>query len=160
MNSRNLFAATTLILFGIYFFLNQSSIEVFPTFYTWPTLLCIVGIAFLVQSYKANNSEAILPGVILFGFGLHFHITHYFSVWPNEIGVFILIISLGFLLQSRKSKTSSIPGILMLIISILLLFNEKASSLLGTLGTGIDSVLSFWPFLLVGIGIALLIKKK
>ncbi|MEH6940997.1 LiaF transmembrane domain-containing protein [Bacillus sp. JJ722] len=160
MNSRNLFAATTLILFGIYFFLNQSKIEVFPTFYTWPTLLCIVGIAFLVQAYKANNNEAILPGIILFGFGLHFHLIQYFSIWSNEIGVFLLIISLGFLLQSRRAKTSSMPGIILMVIAILLLFNEKATDLLGTLGTGMGSILSFWPLLLVGIGIALLIMKK
>ncbi|MGM9923808.1 MAG: LiaF transmembrane domain-containing protein [Bacillus sp. (in: firmicutes)] len=160
MNSRNLFSATTLILFGIYFFLNQSNVKIFENFYTWPTLLCIVGIAFFVQAYKGRQNEAILPGVILFGFGLHFHIAQHLSIWPNEIGTLILIIALGFLLQSRRTKTSSIPGLLLLAVAVLLLFKEKTTDLLGTLGTGTASILSFWPLLLAGAGITLLVIKK
>ena len=74
MKGQRIFPGIILIGFGLYFFLERAQIHIFTGFYTWPTLFCIVGLAFLLQAYYGKDVHAILPGVILFGFGAHFHL--------------------------------------------------------------------------------------
>jgi hypothetical protein len=161
MKTQRILPGIILIGFGLYFFMQQSAIEIFPGFYRWPTLLCIVGIAFLTQAYAAKDHESILPGVILFGFGLHFHVVGKYENWPNDIGVFIFIIAVGFILRARKTNTGMVNGILLLVVSILTLFYDKVFSLLGDIEPSLSGVLKFWPFLLMAVGgYILFIKKK
>ena len=86
MKNQRIFPGIILIGFGVFFFWQQSKISLFAEFISWPTLLMIVGIAFLCQGYGGKDYESILPGVILTGFGLHFHVVNYLSIWPNTIG--------------------------------------------------------------------------
>lgn len=122
MKNQRIFPGIILIGFGAYFFLQQSNIPALQPLNTWPTLLMIVGIAFLFQGYGAKDYNAILPGVILFGFGLHFHVVNRLEIWPDHIGTFILIIALGFLLRHQKTGTGIFQGILFLILAALMLF--------------------------------------
>ncbi|MGF2617286.1 hypothetical protein FZC84_05480 [Rossellomorea vietnamensis] len=160
MKGQRLFPGMILIGFGIYFYLQQSSIPVFREFYTWPTLLIIVGAAFLTQGYKGRDYESILPGTILTGFGMHFHISSNVAIWPDHIGVFILIISLGFLLRYQKTGNGLFQGVLFLILAIILLFYDKVLKWLGILQGGVDVIKDFWPLIIVLIGIYLLFIKK
>lgn len=160
MKNQRIFPGIILIGFGAYFLMQRSNVQLFQDFYSWPTLLLIVGIAFLFQGYGAKEYEAILPGVILAGFGLHFHIVSRLEVWPDHIGTFILIIALGFLLRAQKTGAGFVQGLLFLSISILLLFNDKAENILGPLGPGLSSILRFWPAALVLVGLYLLLSKK
>lgn len=160
MKNQRIFPGIILLGFGLYFFLQQYHITLFQGFHTWPTLLIIVGIAFLFQGYAAKDYEAILPGVILSGFGLHFHIVDRLEIWPNSIGTFILIIALGFLLRHQKVGAGLFQGILFLVLAILLLFYDKIIGYLGLLETSAATVLKFWPALFVGYGIYLLFMKK
>lgn len=161
MKSQSLFTGIVLIGIGLYYFLSQSNLfSLFEGIYTWPTLLCIIGIAFLMQAYKTHINEAILPGVILLGFGIHFHIVRLFNFQLNEAGIFLLIISLGLLLQARKIKTGMFNGLLLLAVSIYLLFQQEFFALTSSFSTNLYSILSLWPILLVIIGIIVLILKK
>ncbi|TYS19656.1 hypothetical protein FZC78_01100 [Rossellomorea vietnamensis] len=160
MKGQRLFPGMILIGFGIYFYLQQSNISIFREFYTWPTLLIIVGIAFLAQGYKGKDYEAILPGTILTGFGLHFHISSHIAIWPDHIGVFILIISLGCLLRYQKTGNGLFQGVLFLILAIILLFYDKVLLWLGILQGGVNIIRDFWPLIIVIIGIYLLFIKK
>ncbi|MDZ5470783.1 DUF5668 domain-containing protein (plasmid) [Bacillus sp. 31A1R] len=160
MKNQRIFPGFILIGFGTYFFLQQSKIEIFQQFYTWPTLLAIVGLAFLFQAYIAKDYEAILPGVILTGFGIHFHVIKHFQVWPDHIGTFILIIALGFLLRYQKVGTGLFQGILFLVLAVLLLFYDKVVEWLGLLENGVNIIWRFWPVVLIVIGAYLLFFKK
>ncbi|WP_019154715.1 LiaF transmembrane domain-containing protein [Robertmurraya massiliosenegalensis] len=160
MKNQRIFPGIILVGFGGYFFLEQSTITVFEGLHTWPTLLIIVGLAFLFQGYLAKDHEAILPGVILTGFGLHFHVINHLTIWPNSIGAFILIIALGFLLRYQKVGAGLFQGLLFLVLAILLLFNEKIMGWLGFLENGVTSILTYWPLLLIVIGGYLLFVKK
>lgn len=160
MKNQRFFPGITLIGFGSYFFLQQSGITIFQQFYTWPTLLIIVGIAFLGQGYLAKDYESIFPGVILFGFGLHFHIVNRLAIWPDHIGTFILIIALGFFLRHQKTGSGLLQGFLFLVLAILLLFYDKIASWFGVLETSVSLVSKFWPALLIVVGIYLLFIKK
>ncbi|MBU8916651.1 hypothetical protein BGM25_11500 [Bacillus sp. FJAT-29953] len=161
MKSQRIFPGIILIGFGAYFLLQQIGMTLFPAFFTWPTLMIIVGIAFLGQSYSGNDSEAVLPGVIMTGFGLHFHLAGHVSFWPqNTIGMLILIISIGFFLRFQKTGSGLFQAFLFLIVAVLLLFYDKIAGYFGLLQNGMSLVWKFWPVLLILIGIYFLFKKK
>ncbi|MDF2854760.1 MAG: hypothetical protein K0Q87_611, partial [Neobacillus sp.] len=58
MKNQRIFPGTILIGFGSYLFLQQLGITPFGQFYSWPTLLIILGISFLAQGYLAREHEA------------------------------------------------------------------------------------------------------
>ncbi|WP_374049113.1 LiaI-LiaF-like domain-containing protein [Neobacillus sp. OS1-32] len=66
MKNQRIFPGIILIGLGAYYLLQQAGVSFFQPFSTWPILMIIVGTAFLGQGYWANDSEAILPGFILF----------------------------------------------------------------------------------------------
>jgi hypothetical protein len=160
MKNQRIFPGIILIGFGLYFYLQQKNILLFQDFYNWPTLLALVGVAFLCQGYGAKDYEAILPGTILVGFGIHFHVADRFDVWIDHIGIFVLIIALGFLLRHQKTRHGLFQGILFLCLSIILLFYNKVTEWLGLIEGGVASAWEFWPIILVAIGLFLLMKKK
>jgi hypothetical protein len=161
MKNQRIFPGIILIGFGAYFLLQQAGITIFQEFFTWPTLLIIVGLAFLGQAYMAKDYEAILPGVIMTGFGLHFLLVGHVAIWPkNNIGMLFFIISVGFFLRFQQTKTALFQAFLFLILAVLLLFYDKISGYLGFLQHGMNQILQFWPALLIVIGIYFLLKKK
>lgn len=160
MKKKQLFPGIILIGVGAYFFLQQSNITLFDDFFTWPTLLLIVGIAFLFQGYGAKDYEFILPGVILTGFGIHFHVAGKLDKWPDHTGSFILIIALALLLRYQKTREGLFQGLLFLIIAILFLFYDQVTEWLGILEKSVNSIWNFWPVVLVGFGVYFLARKK
>lgn len=161
MKNQRIFPGMILVGFGAYFLLQQSGITIFQTFFSWPTLAIIIGLAFLGQGYMAKDHEAILPGVIMTGFGLHFHLIGHAAFWPqNTIGMLILIIAIGFFLRFQKTGTGLFQACLFLIIAVLLLFYEKMAGYLGLLQNGMSFIWKFWPALLIVVGIYFLLKKK
>ncbi|WP_462412412.1 LiaI-LiaF-like domain-containing protein [Neobacillus sp. Marseille-QA0830] len=161
MKNQRIFPAIILIGFGGYFFLQQTGITIFPQFFSWPTLLIIVGVAFLGQGYSAKEHDAILPGVILTGFGLHFHLAGHASFWPeNTSGMLILLISIGFFLRFLKTNTGMFQAILFFLLAILFLFNDKITGYFGLVQSSISFIWKFWPALIIVIGVYFLLKKK
>ncbi|KPL60836.1 LiaI-LiaF-like domain-containing protein [Rossellomorea vietnamensis] len=160
MKQQRIFPGIILIGFGAYFYLQQANIVLFQEFFTWPTLLIIVGLAFLGQGYGGKDYEAILPGTILVGFGLHFHVVNKLDIWPDHMGTFILIIALGFLLRYQKTRTGLFQGVLFLTLSILLLFSDKVVRWSGFIEGSVGSAWEFWPIVIIGIGVYLLFVRK
>lgn len=132
----------------------------YPQFYSWSTLMIIAGAAFLGQGYLAKEYEAILPGVILAGFGLQFQAADQLALFQNQNGFFILIIALGFLLRYQKTHTGLFQTVVFLILAILLLFYDKVASYLGVIQTKAATGWKFWPIILIVSGFLLLYKKK
>lgn len=160
MKQQRIFPGFILIGFGLYFYLQQKNIVLFQDFFTWPTLLVIVGAAFLAQGYGARDYEAILPGTILVGFGVHFHVVNKFEIWPDHMGTFILIISLGFLLRHQKTGNGLFQGILFLSLAVILLFSDKVTGYLGLIEGRVGSAWEFWPIVIILIGAYLLFIRK
>ncbi len=149
-----------LLGFGTYFFLKELNISAINPYLTWPTILIILGLAFFVQAYKGRDYVLILPAVIMFGFGVHFHIIGRLDVWPDHIAVLLLIIALGFILQYQKTGQGLVLGIFFLLFAIILLFYSKLGTMLGFIESGAASIFSYWPLLLLVFGVYYLFIKK
>ncbi|WP_445738832.1 LiaI-LiaF-like domain-containing protein [Niallia sp. FSL R7-0271] len=161
MKSYKLFTGVVLVGFGLYFLLNEINMSPFPDFYSWPTLLIIVGLAFLCQGFIGKDHGSILPGVILTGFGLHFHLVNKLAIWPDDTGTFLLIIALGFILFNQRAGSGLVNGVLFLLLAGLLLFYEEIVASITFIHIGESTLKFFTPllFLLIG-GYFLLSKRK
>ena len=160
MKTARTFPGIILLGLGLYFILQRAQIELFPGFFDWPTILCLIGIAFLVPAYAGGETQSILPGVLLLGIGLHFHFVNVLDLWPNNIGIFILFVSLGMILKARKTNAGLVPGILLFIISLITIYYDHLMSWLQFTNTGMTDLGKYWPFVLLAIGIYFLISKK
>ena len=160
MKNQRIFPGIILLGFGIYFFWQEANISFFSEYMTWPTLIMIVGIAFLYQGYGGKDYDAILPGVILTGFGFHFHVVNRFSIWPDASGALILFIALGSILRYQKTGSGLFQGILFLAFAGLMIFYQQLLGWLGLLTNKLDSVVQYWPILLIIIGVYLLFFKR
>ncbi|MDF0726737.1 DUF5668 domain-containing protein [Cytobacillus sp. S13-E01] len=160
MKKQSIFPGIILIGMGSYFLLQQLNITIINGFFTWQTLVIIIGIALLVQAYSGNDHSIILPGVILVGFGIHFHSANLLSFWPKHYGMLILIIAIGFLLRYVKTKSGLFQGLLLLAMSFLILYYDKFIQSLGFLESDFSFVIKFWPVILIASGFYLLFIKK
>ena len=154
-----MFPGILLLGFGCYFFIDDWMPE-WSFLQSWPTLLVIIGLAFLGQAYIGKDYESIIPGVIVTGIGVHFHVVSQLSLWASHLGVFVLVIALGFLLYYQKKRDGLIIGLAFLILAIFLLFSDKAATGIGFLETSIASIQRFWPFVFIILGLILLFFKK
>ncbi|MBO1005579.1 LiaF transmembrane domain-containing protein [Pseudogracilibacillus auburnensis] len=153
MKKQVYFSGVIFIGFGIYFLLQQYDVQLTENLYTWPTLLCIIGLAYLLQGYGGKHYDSILPGVVLTGLGIHFHISDYLAFWPDHTGVFLLLISLGFLLIYVKTGSGLFTGFLFLASAILLLFFDRLESWALEKGHNMSLFNHIWPFTFIAIGI-------
>lgn len=160
MKNKGIFPGLLLIGIGFYFLMHQLHIPTLEKIFTWPTLLIILGIIFLLQAYFSNDHDSIFPGTILLGIGTHIHGKSLFAIWPNHWGMYTLIISLAFLLRYQKTKTGLVPGIILLVISILGVFYGGLISWMSWIGKFVSLLESFWPVALIAIGLYLLFVKK
>jgi hypothetical protein len=160
VKNQRYFSGIIFIGFGGYFLLQHTNIAFLQQFTGWPTLLMIVGLAFLWQGYVGRESELIFPGVVLFGFGLHFYVTNNLHIWTDQIGIFILILALAYILKYQKTGVGLIQGILFAILSALLLFQDRVMGWFGTVESKVTFIWDFWPIFLILFGIYFLMKKK
>ncbi|MCA1031947.1 DUF5668 domain-containing protein [Bacillus timonensis] len=160
MKKHSIFPGVILIGIGSYFLLQQLNVSVFTGFYSWQTLIIIIGFALLLQAYSSNDHSNILSGVILVGFGFHFHPINQLGFWPKHYGMIIFIVAVGILLKYLKTKSGLFQGILLLSLSLLILNYEKFMNSLSFLENGFSFIIQFWPLLLIATGFYLLFIKK
>lgn len=159
MRHRGVFPGIVLIGTGAYFLLKQLDFPFIEQAFTWPTLLLIIGLAFLAQGYS-GDSDSIFPGVILIGLGIHFHAKVLFAFWPDHWAVYPLIISVAFLLKYQKTKDGLVSGLILFIIGILGLFYADIITWMGWIGKGVKWLETFWPVALIMAGLYFLFIRK
>lgn len=159
MKHRGVFPGILLIGIGTYFLLRQLNFPFIEQAFTWPTLLLIIGLAFLAQGYSADHSS-IFPGIVLTGLGIHFHAMNLFGFWPDHWAIYLLIVGIAFLLKYQKTKNGLVPGLLLFTIGILGLFYDGIIEWMGWIGKGVRWIEAFWPAALIILGIYILFFRK
>ncbi|CQR48047.1 hypothetical protein BN1058_02389 [Paraliobacillus sp. PM-2] len=160
MRKQHSLTAFLLIGIGGYFLLRQLKLPIITDFYSWPTLLIILGVAFLLHAYMANDYDKLFPGAILLGLGIHFHGIRYYGFWIEHWGVYTLIVGLAFMIRYQKAKSGLFPGLLLIGLSIFAIFASNKPGWFYWINSSMSFLESFWPLTLVVLGLYLLFKKK
>ncbi|UOQ46234.1 DUF5668 domain-containing protein [Halobacillus salinarum] len=158
MKKQNWFTGFLLVGFGIFFFLRQLNIPLFEPYYSWPTFLIIIGLAFLLHSYFAKEYQTVFAGIILLLFGIHFHGLAHYSFWIDHWAVYPFIIGIGLIVKSQKSQGGLLPGLLLVLIAMIALFISPGW--LNWLSVFFQWLERFWPVTLILFGSYMLIRKK
>ncbi|WP_010651062.1 LiaI-LiaF-like domain-containing protein [Oceanobacillus massiliensis] len=159
MKKQNSLLAYILIGIGIYFLLRELKVPILTDFYSWQTLLIIIGLALLIHSYTAKHYQNLFAGTIVLGLGIHLHGVQHYTFWIDHWGVYVLIIGLAFIVRHTKTKKGILPGILLVLLAVLLIFSINLPGYFDWIYDIINLLERFWPVVLVIIGIYLLRKK-
>ncbi|GGA86031.1 hypothetical protein GCM10008025_31240 [Ornithinibacillus halotolerans] len=159
MKNKNKLTAYLLIGIGLYFLLRQLKLPIFTDFYSWPTILIIIGVTLLIYSFKAKEYNHLLGGTILFGIGIHFHGIKYYNFWIDHWAVYPLIVGVGFIVRYIKTKQGLLPGLILVAIACVFIFSINMPEWLNWVYDVFDVIQLYWPILLIIFGIYLLKKK-
>ncbi|MEC5422025.1 DUF5668 domain-containing protein [Virgibacillus sp. C22-A2] len=159
MKKKNALAAYILIGIGVYFLLVQLKIPILTNFYSWQTLLIVIGLALLIHSYTSKNYQNLFSGTIILGLGIHFHGVAHYSFWINHWGMYLLIVGIAFIVRYLQTKMGLFPGILLISIAMIMIFSVNLPIWFDWIYVVIDIIERFWPVALIIIGIYLLKKK-
>ncbi len=160
MKKQHSFTGILLIGIGAYFMLKELEIPIITNFYSWTTILIIIGVALLLHSYISNEYETIFTGAILLGLGIHFHGMQTYSFWIEHWGMYPLIIGIAFLLRYQKSKHGLIPGLILVIVALFAMFVNNKPEWFYWVTVFVNFIETFWPLILIGIGLYILLFKK
>lgn len=152
--------AYILIGVGLYFLLKELNITIFAHFYSWPSLIIIIGIIFLIHSYSTRNNQNLFSSVILLGIGIHFYGLNNYSNWIDHWAVYMFIVGIAFIIRYLISKSGLFVGLVLTGLSILMVFSISVPAWLNWIYTIPSFIKQFWPVILIIIGIYLLVSKK
>lgn len=159
MKKQHSLTAYLLIGLGIFFLLKQLKIPILTDFYSWQTLLIIIGLALLLQGFISKNYQNIFSGTVVLGIGIHLHGLKYYSFWSDHWAVYVLIVGIAFLVRATKTKKGYFLGFTLIILSILFIFSSLIPISLYWVNDIVSLIERFWPVALIIIGIILLKKK-
>lgn len=160
MKKKHTFSGFLLIGIGLYFLLRQLELPIITDFYSWPTLLIIIGLAFLIHSYTSKDYQNLFSGTIILGLGIHFHGVNHYSFWIDNWGVYLLIVGIAFIVRFLKTKKGLVPGIILIGLSLIVIFAVNLPPYLNWIYPILELLERFWPIVLIGLGIYYLKRKK
>ncbi len=160
MKKQGIFPGILLIGIGLYFLLQELHYTKLEPFYTWPTLLIIIGIAFLARSKSGGDSDSIFPGIVLTGLGIHFHAAGTLPFWPDHWAVYTIILGFAFLAKWKKTGSGIAAGLILLGLSAFALFYDGLMAWLGLIDRTIGWIERFWPAALIALGLYFLFVRK
>ncbi|WP_405100860.1 LiaI-LiaF-like domain-containing protein [Oceanobacillus sp. FSL H7-0719] len=160
MKKQNALFAYILIGIGFFFLFRELKLPIFTNFYSWQTLLIIIGAAILIHSYRAKSYENIFIGILILGIGIHLHGAENYHFWIDHWAIYLIIIGLAFLLRAMKTKSGMLAGILFLAAGVLLIYSQKFSAYFSWIYDIFALLDKFWPIVLILVGIILLRKGK
>ncbi|WP_226583460.1 LiaI-LiaF-like domain-containing protein [Halobacillus litoralis] len=159
MNKNHSLVGFMLIGLGVYFLLRHLNIPELSPFYSWPSLLVIIGLSFLIHSYMLKDYSNLFTGGLIFGLGVHFLGVQQLSFWIDHWGVYLLIIGGAFLLQYQKLRKGLLPGLILVGIGAFSLWAPTNPGWFSWIQKLFLLIENFWPFVLIIFGVYLLKKK-
>lgn len=160
MKKKHTFSGFLLIGIGLYFLLRQLELPIITDFYSWPTLLIIIGLAFLIHCYTSKEYQNLFAGTIILGLGIHFHGVGHYSFWIDNWGVYLLIVGIAFVVRFLKTKKGLVPGLIFIVLSLIIIFAVNLPPYLDWIYPGLELLEKFWPIVLIACGIYFLKRKK
>ncbi|MFE4119561.1 LiaI-LiaF-like domain-containing protein [Priestia sp. YIM B13486] len=160
MKKQSMFFGVLLVGFGIFFLLNELHMSIAAKVYTWPVLLILIGAALSTESALSQDHSNLLASYILITLGIHFYVSEQIPFWPTNISMVVFMVAISFLLSARKAKSGFFQGGTLLIIAILMMFSDRLKLFLPKVEDGVNYLTTFWPILLLLVGLYLLFFKR
>lgn len=159
LKKQNSFTAYMLIAIGLYFLLKQLDLPLLSRFSSWPTLLILIGLAFLIHSYTVKEHSNLFSGALILLLGIHFHGLQNYPKWIDHWAVFPLIIGITYIVRYLQTKKGLIPGLTLIIFSSLMIFSIAVPTWLNWVYQLADLLEKYWPIAIIILGLYLLKKK-
>ncbi|RYG74965.1 hypothetical protein EU245_01260 [Lentibacillus lipolyticus] len=159
MRQRHSLTAYIVIGIGMYFLLRGLDLPILSALYSWTVLLIIIGFAFLIHSYMTKDYDHLFTGAFLFGLGIHLFGLGHYTFWINHWGIYPFITGAAFIIRAAKTKKGFFSGVLLSTVSVLIIFSNRLSDQYKWIHDLSAAVESYWPLILIGIGIWLLKRK-
>ncbi|HLR80510.1 MAG TPA: DUF5668 domain-containing protein [Bacillota bacterium] len=159
MGKHNTFIGYLLIGIGVFFLFKHLKIPIVTDFYSWPTLLIIIGIVLFIHSFSTKRYNNLFAGTILLGLGIHFHGLKHYSFWIDHWAIYLLIVGIAFIIQSMKTKRGLSTGLMLSGLSIFMIYSMQLPNELRWLDDLVGYIETYWPVALIIIGIFLIRKK-
>src|SRR5699024_1806437 len=153
LSRQNSFLGYLLIGVGAFFLLRQLKIPILTDFYSWPTLLIIIGLVLMIYSYRSKEYHHLFSGTFILGLGIHFH-------GLNHYAVYSLLIGIAFVVRALKIIKGMILGLFFILGSLIIIFSIQLPEWFDWVYQITNYLESYWPIVLIIIGIYLLMKKK
>lgn len=160
MKNQNIFFGYLLIGIGVFYLLHHLDFAFLRDYYSWPTLLVIIGVVFLIHSYKENEFQHIFTGTLLVGLGIHFHGLEQYDFWLDHWSVFALIVGIALLMRFFKTKKGLVLSCILIGISIIMIFSISLPDWFNWIYDVVYFLETFWPIALIVIGVYYLRFKK
>ncbi|MDC3412491.1 DUF5668 domain-containing protein [Aquibacillus sp. 3ASR75-11] len=160
MKKQHTFTGFVLVGIGAFFLLKQLQLPLFFNFYSWPTILIILGIALLLHSYITNDYKNLFTGVIVLGIGIHFHGLTYYSFWIDDWGMYFIIIAIAYFVRFQKTKSGLFSGLLFLGIGLFVILTPNEPIWMKWLNRFFQFAEDFWPIIVIGLGLYMFVRKK
>ncbi|MBH0230046.1 DUF5668 domain-containing protein [Halobacillus yeomjeoni] len=159
MKKQNSLLGYLLLALGIYYLLQQIQLPFLSEYSSWPTLLIIIGLAFLFHSYVTKDYSFLFTGVLILELGIHFYARKQLSIWPDHWGMYLLLPGIAFLISHQKNKSGLIPGLILVGSGLFVIISPMYLPWLNGIQEVFHFLEKFWPLVLIVYGV-LLIKKK
>ncbi|WP_025027448.1 LiaI-LiaF-like domain-containing protein [Caldalkalibacillus mannanilyticus] len=151
MINQRLLPGFILIGLGAYFLLKQLQLPLFEELISWPLILIIVGLSFILASFMGWEKILILPGGIVFSLGFHFFALYNFSFWSHHWSLFPGAVGVGFLITFLRTRI-----IHFMIPATILLALPAFHFLFG----GMSFLFQWWPVIPILIGVYLIFGRR
>ncbi|MBZ0264256.1 DUF5668 domain-containing protein [bacterium] len=149
--------AIALIALGFIFLIEEIGLIDF----SWPLILMVIGAAVLTESLINRSHSGVFPGSFLFMLGFIFLADQMWWIhggvgdnWP--LILIALGISFSLSAYAEKIKGPLIPGGILFGIGLIFLLAEYRLIEWGIVG----NMLRFWPVILIGFGVYLIVKRR
>ncbi|GIO21771.1 LiaI-LiaF-like domain-containing protein [Oceanobacillus sp. J11TS1] len=159
MRKKHSLLAYLCIGIGIFLLLRELRIPFFVDFYSWQSLLIVIGLGIIIHSYTTKTYQNLFIGTALFGIGIHLHGIKHYSFWVDDWSVYLIIVGLSFIIRYTKTKKGFFSGLVFILLGMLFLFSEQLSIYTDWLAPIVVFFERFWPILLILLGIIILKRK-
>lgn len=159
MRKQNAFIGFLLIAIGIYFSIYSLDISILRPYYGWALMFILIGFCLVLYAYLYKDYDNLLILIIFLGLSIHFFGLENFDFWIDHWAVYLLIIGSALIIRSLRTKKGLVNGLLLIIISLIFIFPIQFT-LFHTFNYYLSPIKSFWPILLIFVGVLLILKKK
>ncbi|GAA0428853.1 hypothetical protein GCM10008934_18120 [Virgibacillus salarius] len=160
MKKQQTLTAYLLIGIGVFFLLQQLNIPILSNFYSWQTIIILIGLVLLIHSYVTKSYQNLFTGTVILGLGIHFYGIAYYSFWIDHWAMYLLIVGIAFIIRYLHTKEGIIPGLLLIVFAIIMLFSIQLPVWFNWIYIVLEYLERFWPVILIVLGLYLLKRKK